>query len=269
MPLNWINYDEYFNQPRDQKPIDDHARQEVERLAAGILKLNDDAQRSLWGHCSPPGVNAQTVVQVESAIPHRFTDISRNKAIGIKIFKKGKGSKLIQDHTHSRNKLPGLPNSLVQNVYEAGEHEGIYYLIQEWIEGESLETYLRRKNSLPPDVAQHLLSDLLDGIIIPLWSAGTIWWDIRAGNFCVTEQDGKLRLVLIDTDSLLAYADEILRTPNVFTRRDKGKTTALKRIKTIVKNVVLSSIQEDCPKLSKIEAERQLKTILNEYQVFA
>lgn len=267
MPLNWKNYDEYFEHPRDQKPLDEPARQEVERLTVGILQLNDEYLRLLWGHCSPPGVNAQTVVQVESAIPHRFTDLSGNKAIGVKIFKKGKGSKLIQDHTHSRNKLPGLPNNLVQNVYEAGEHEGICYLIQEWIEGDSLETYLTRKTPLPPDVAQQLISDLLDGIIVPLWSAGTIWWDIRAGNFCVTERDGKQRLVLIDTDSLLAYADEIIGTPNVFTKRAKGKITALKRIKTIVKNVLLSSLPEACPKLSKIETKRQLKAIHDEYQV--
>jgi serine/threonine protein kinase len=268
MPLNWINYDEYFNEPRDQKAMDEPARQELERIAAGILQLRDDSLRSLWGRCSPPGVNAQTVVQVESTIPHRFTDLCRNKAIGVKIFKKGKGSKLIHDHTHSRNKLPGLPNSLVQNVYGAGEHEGICYLIQEWIEGDSLETYLKRKTPLASDAAQQLLSDLFEGIIIPIWSAGTIWWDIRAANFCVTERDGKLRLVLIDTDSLLAYADEILETPHVFTKRDKGKTSALKRLKTIVKNVVLSSLPEEVLKVSKNKLERQIKTSLNESLCF-
>ena len=152
----------------------------------------------------------------------------------------------------------------MQNVYEAGEHEGICYLIQEWIEGDSLETYLSRKNSLPPDVAQQLLSDLLDGIIVPLWSAGTIWWDIRAGNFCISERDGKPRLVLIDTDSLLAYAEEILNTPLVFTKRDKGRITALKRIKTIVTNLVRSTYPNPLPRVAKRRMNNQIQSILEE-----
>jgi len=223
MPLNWTNYDEYFDQPRDQDPIDEHARQELEGIAAGILKLSTDSMGSLWGHCSPPGLFAQTVVQVESSIPHRFTDSCRNKAIGVKIFKKGKGLNLVHAHTHFRNELPGLPNSLVQDVYEAGEYEGTCFLIQEWIEVDALDTYLNRNALLPQDVVQQLLSDLIEGIIIPLWSGGTIWWDIRAGNFCVTERDGKPRLVLIDTDSLLAYAEEILNTPPCFYKTRQRK----------------------------------------------
>lgn len=39
MPLNWTNYDEYFDQPRDQEPIDEHARQEVEGIAAGQVLI--------------------------------------------------------------------------------------------------------------------------------------------------------------------------------------------------------------------------------------
>jgi len=157
-----------------------------------------------------------------------------------------------------------LPNDFVQEVYDADEHNGTFFLVQDWIEGESLETYLNRKTHLPPDVAQQLLKDLFEGIIIPLWSAGTSWWDIRAGNFCVTERDSKQRLVLIDTDSLLAYADEIIETPLVFTKRDKGKVFALKRIKTISTDLVLLAIPEENLKGSKTQLELQIKSILNE-----
>ena len=104
----------------------------------------------------------------------------------------------------------------------------------------------------------------LKAIIIPLWSEGTIWWDIRAGNFCVTERDGKQRLVLIDTDSLLAYADEIIGTPLVFTKRNHGKVTALKRIKKIVTDLVLSAIPEENLRGSKTKLELQIKSIINE-----
>jgi hypothetical protein len=261
MPLNWTNYEEYFDQPRDQEPIDEHARQELEGIAAGILKLSTASMGALWGHCSPPGVFAQTVVHVESSIQHRFTDACRNKAIGVKIFKKGKGRNLVLKHTHLRQKLPGLPNSLVQDVYEAGDYKDTRFLIQEWIEGDALDIYLKRNAPLPQDVAQQLLSDLFEGIIIPLWSGGTIWWDIRAGNFCVTERDGKPRLVLIDTDSLLAYADEILETPLVFTKRNHGKVTALKRIKIIMTDLVLSEIPVENLRGKRSCIEKQIRAI--------
>ena len=261
MSLNWKNYDEYFNHPRDQQQIDENTKLEIEKIAAEILGLDDETLKSNWGSCSPPGVFAQTVVRVESSIPHRFTSICQNKAIGLKIFKNGKGCKMVHGHTHSRRKLPGLPNDFVQEVYDADEHNGTFFLVQDWIEGESLETYLNRKTHLPPDVAQQLLKDLFEGIIIPLWSAGTSWWDIRAGNFCVTERDGKQRLVLIDTDSLLAYAEEIIETPHVFTKRNHGKVTALKRIKTIATDLVMLTIPKENLRGKRSSIEKQIRAI--------
>jgi serine/threonine protein kinase len=264
MPIRWIHYDEFFNHPRDQQQIDENTKLEIERIAAEILGLDYESLKSTWGSCSPPGVFAQTVVRVESSTPHRFTGICQNKAIGLKIFKKGKGRKLVLDHKHLRNKLPGLPNDFVQEVYDAGEHNDTFYLVQEWVEGNSLENFLASQTHTTPDVAQQLINDLFEGIIIPLWSAGTIWWDIRAGNFCVTERDGKQRLVLIDTDSLLAYAEEIIETPHVLTKRNHGKVTALKRIKTIVTDLVMSAIPGEKLRGSKTKLELQVNSILNE-----
>jgi serine/threonine protein kinase len=261
MPLKWKHYDEYFNHPRDQQQIDDNRKLDIERIAGEILHLDDETLKSTWGSCSPPGVFAKTVVRVESAIPHRFTGVCQNKAIGLKIFKNGKGRKLVLSHKHLRNKLPGLPNDFVQEVYGAGEHNGTFYLVQEWVEGNSLENFLASQTHTTPDVAQQLLNDLFEGIIIPLWSAGTIWWDIRAGNFCVTERDGKQRLVLIDTDSLLAYAEEIVETPHVFTKRNHGKVTALKRIKTIVTDLVMLTIPKENLRGKRSSIEKQIRAI--------
>ena len=261
MPLKWKHYDEYFNHPRDQQQIDDNTKLEMERIASEILGLDRQTMQSTWGSCSPPGVFAQTVIRVESAIPHLFIGICQNKAIGLKIFKKGKGRKLVLDHKHLRNKLPGLPNELVQGVYDADEHNGTFFLVQEWIEGESLESFLANQTPTTPEVARQLLSDFLEGLLIPLWSACTIWWDIRAGNFCVTERDGKQRLVLIDTDSLLAYAEEIIETPLVFTKRNHGKVTALKRIKKIVTDSVLSAIPRENLRGKRSSIEKQIRAI--------
>jgi hypothetical protein len=78
------------------------------------------------------------------------------------------------------------------------------------------------------------------GILIPLWSVGTIWWDIRDDNYCLTPHGARRRLVMIDTDSLIAYAKEIVETPEVFTRRDHTKKRAMQRVKTIVEKLAWS-----------------------------
>jgi len=92
MSLKWKHYDEYFSHPRDQQQIDDNRKLDIERIAGEILHLNAQTMKSNLGSCSLPGVFAQTVARVESSTPHRFTAICQNKAIGLKFFKKGKGS---------------------------------------------------------------------------------------------------------------------------------------------------------------------------------
>ena len=71
-----------------------------------------------------------------------------------------------------------------------------------------------------------------------VWSEGTIWWDIRAANYCWDSTSG--RLTLIDVDSLAAYAEEILQTPTLWERRDKGRETALTRLRGLTMRVLLA-----------------------------
>lgn len=134
----------------------------------------------------------------------------------------------------------------MQQSLEAGYRLGLdgaerAFVILEWVPGESLEDLIRRHWPTTPvsaEVARSVLAQLLGDIIIPLWAAGTIWWDIRDANYCYSPQSG--RLTLIDLDSLAAYADEILQTPQVWTRRDKGQATALARLRQLCIRVLLA-----------------------------
>jgi len=243
MALDWSKYDAYFGSPRQQSMIDDAAKQELESLGAEILQLTPTDANTLWGICSPPGVSAETVIRICGATPHRFSDFSRGKPVGLKIFKLNKGpgapshSDVAHAHVHIRPKLPGLPCEFVQEVYSADHIKGRYYLVQEWIEGESLGDVLDRGDVLSVSEARGFIRDLFEGVLIPLWSVGTIWWDIRDDNYCLTPHGDERRVVMIDTDSLIAYAKEIVETPEVFTRRDHAKKRAMQRVKTIVEKV--------------------------------
>jgi serine/threonine protein kinase len=264
MSLNWKNYDEYFSHPRDQQQINANTKVEIERIASKILGLDDETLKSSWGSCSPPGglcTNGRSGREFHSSSFFRYLSEQGDWA---QDFQKGKGLQLVLSHKHLRTKLPGLPNDFVQEVYDAGGHNDTFYLVQEWVEGNSLENFLANQTPTTPEVAIQLLSDFFEGILLPLWSAGTIWWDIQAGNFGVTERDDKQRLVLIDTDSLLAYAEEIIETSQVFTKRNHGKVTALKRIKTILTDLVMLTIPKENLRGSKTKLELQVKSILNE-----
>src|SRR5262249_34424605 len=96
--------------------------------------------------------------------------------------------------------------------------------------------------------ARDLIEQLFGGIIIPLWSAGTVWWDVRDANYCVTPVG---RLQLIDVDSLAAYADEILDTPDDWERRTKGKDTALARLRQMTIRLVLAQGSKGKSKIEK------------------
>ena len=47
-------------------------------------------------------------------------------------------------------------------------------------------------------------------------------------------------MTLIDADSLTAYAEEILRTPEVWQKRDKGRATAMARLRQMLIRVLLA-----------------------------
>jgi hypothetical protein len=59
----------------------------------------------------------------------------------------------------------------------------------------------------------------------------------------------------------LAYAEEIIETPHVFTKRNHGKVTAMKRIKTIVTDLALARFSETYLKGKRSSLEKQIRII--------
>jgi len=75
-------------------------------------------------------------------------------------------------------------------------HEpGQIYLVQEYIEGETLATWVSQKRRLTPEAAIALLQDLLP-VLDYIHSQGVVHGDIKPGNLIYRHADGKL--VLID-----------------------------------------------------------------------
>jgi hypothetical protein len=246
MPLNWNAYDEYFTD-RERAPISEHTKRDLEVEAAALLELSPEQRETSWGICTLPGCYGM-VIQLRPDLRHRWNP-DMDRAVGLKIFHAdsfGKqAKKLVPFHTDERCSYPGLPNPQVQAVYDGGrfvralprEQELRWYLIQEWVEGDTWDEVIQLP-TFGPDDAATILRSLFEGIIFPLWSVGVIWWDIRANNYCVRSTPSGLEVVMIDTDSLQAYSDEIRNRPNVHNLRNVKKATGVKRLKTMITGLV-------------------------------
>jgi hypothetical protein len=253
MPLDWSAYDGFDWANARQFPLAEQGWRDVEEFVAGLLHLPEDTRHTIWGSASPPGRYAATVVRIAPEAAHAFAERAAARGIaqiGVKVFKTTpdawrEGRSLVEFHNHRLPRLPGLPHPRVQRSLEAGIHrqggQERLYVVQEWIAGASLEDLLRRvwpREPLSGSQARALIEELLGGIVLPLWSVGTVWWDVRDANFCYDRECE--HLVMIDVDSLAAFADEILDTPTLWTRRSKGRSTALARLRQMTIRLTLA-----------------------------
>ncbi len=251
--LDWTQYNQFDWTNSKQHPMDQSQRAELEVSTAELLGLSNLDRQSNWGACSPPGRFAQTVVRISTTVSHRFETQALDQKIseiGVKLFKttadaQRESRKVINFCREQIHQLPGLPNEHIQRTIEAGTSKATMgqrnYVVQEWVSGESLEDCIRRRWPNAPiskTIARSVIEQLIGQIVIPMWSVGTVWWDFRDANFCWDDRNDKL--MMIDIDSLAAYADEILSTPDVWTRRDKGRRTALARLYQMTLRILLA-----------------------------
>lgn len=250
MPLDWTAYDAFAWANSQQVALTEEQRLALEQEGSEILGLESGERERIWGSASPPGRYAATVIRLVPDLGHRFRDETTSRgmtAIGLKLFKTTgdaarEAETLVPFHRSVLGRLPGLPNERVQRSLSAGFSRGRRgWVVQEWMGGESLEDLVRRRwvdAPIAAGVARSLLRQLLVEIVVPLWVAGTVWWDFRDANYVYDE--GTDWLSLIDVDSLAAYADEVLTTPKVWAARDRGRETACARLRRMAVRVVLA-----------------------------
>ena len=237
MPISWTNYDAFAWPDSAQAPLGATGRDDIERLAADILGISDGDRARSWGTASPPGRYAATVVRVDPAIDHRFATAARDRGIavvGLKVLKttrdaQREGDRLIAFHGDQLPRFPSLPQAHLQVSIAAGRHAGRTFAALQWIEGATLDQLAGEAGSLAPSLRATIVRQLFRDIVIPCWSAGVVWWDVRAANYCFSME--AQHLAMIDIDSLAAYAEEILDAPDVWTRREKGRGVALARLR--------------------------------------
>jgi hypothetical protein len=246
MPVSWQHYDAFAWDASQQLPMGVDARLALAEWAAALLGVPAADKAHTWAVASPPGRYAATVLHVLPGISHRYQAAAAAAgmaAIGVKLFKisadaRREARRLLPFHRGTLPRLPGLPHPHVQRSLAAGvatDGRGgeRFYVVQEWVEGETLAAWLGQAPAgLSAGQRRSIVVQLLQETVIPLWGAGTVWWDVRAANVCYDA--ARDRLTLIDSDALAAYAGEILGTPTVWRRRDHGRETAIPRLRVLV-----------------------------------
>lgn len=243
--INWVDhYDSYKWDQSDQSPLAANEKKAIEEMAIEILGIRAGIPKQYWGVAHPPGRHAHTVIHLSQNLRHLFSQ--HGATLGLKIFNAGNdcpwmGPKMVTFQTTQRNLLPGLPNAHVQRVFDGGfattkSNVRHAYLIQEWIEGETLE------GKIASGIGVHdllrVLDDLFLKIIIPLWSKGVVWWDVRDSNYIFTPDK---RLIMIDTDILAASVEEMAANSPVYTQRNRHSRTAMARYRAMIGRMAVSN----------------------------
>ena len=244
MPIDWTNYEEFDWVNAQQSPMSEDQRAEVTEFVAVIMGVAKEHHHEVWGTASPPGRFAATVVRLRPDIFHRYVDRATSAGVlevALKVFKttpdgRREAKRVVPFLREELHRLPGWPNRSVQLPLHAGSQGERAYIVQEWVTGNTLEEFLRPPATVSSSQVCSIVDQLLGNIVIPFWENGTIWWDFRDANFCFDVSSNRLKM--IDVDSISAYAQEILTSPEVWTRRDKGRSTAIPRLRQMVYRLI-------------------------------
>lgn len=99
--------------------------------------------------------------------------------------------------------LLGLISDYIPRVYEVGEFEGEFCLIEQFVEGKSLNQYLADHDLTYQDFFS-VFDNLIDATG-ELHRHGFVHGDIKPQNILIKENEGKIEAILIDIDSAFMH----------------------------------------------------------------
>ncbi|MGH9211799.1 MAG: Stk1 family PASTA domain-containing Ser/Thr kinase [Acidimicrobiales bacterium] len=87
----------------------------------------------------------------------------------------------------------GLNHPNIVGVYDWGEANGTYFIVMEYVEGESLAEQIAREGRLHPDRAAEVAADIAAALGFAHRNGGVIHRDIKPGNVLIT-RDGAVKV---------------------------------------------------------------------------
>ena len=101
-----------------------------------------------------------------TAIVYRGQDMLLNRAVTIKILREEfvNNSELVRRFRHEALAVASLSHPNIVSVYDVGYEENMHYIVMEFVEGESLKEYIKRKGPLRLSEACNIITQILAGV---------------------------------------------------------------------------------------------------------
>ena len=101
-----------------------------------------------------------------TAIVYRGQDTLLNRAVTIKILREefANNGELVRRFRHEAQAVASLSHSNIVSVYDVGYEDNMHYIVMEFVEGESLKEYIKRKGPLRLSEACNIITQILAGV---------------------------------------------------------------------------------------------------------
>ncbi len=129
-----------------------------------------------------------------TAIVYRGQDILLNRMVTIKILREeyGNNSDFVRRFRHEAQAVASLSHGNIVGIYDVGSEDNMQYIVMEFVEGESLKDYIRRKGVVPVAEACNIINQVLAGIQ-HAHEHGIIHRDIKSHNILLS-RDGQAKV---------------------------------------------------------------------------
>ena len=143
---------------------------------------------------------------------YRARDTRLDRTVAVKVLPEhlSKDPALRERFEREARAVSSLNHPNICTLHDVGEHDGIYFLVMEYLEGETLSDRLK-KGALPLDQALVYAAQIADALD-KAHRAGMVHRDLKPGNVMLTKPGVKLRLRARENSRSEHRAERPIRT---------------------------------------------------------
>ncbi len=213
--------------------VDNNNQEPEDSPASKSTEKREDKSTLSDTHNRPPSLKLQATITIPgytilSKIGERTTSTvwkakqeSLNRMVAIRILKPQYTSnqKNIDDFINEAKIVAKLKNANIIQIYDFGNQDGIFYIVMEYVEGQTLSELLDTSKSIPQEQALTIAAAIADALD-EAWSKGKISHrDINPENIML-ENDGSIKVsnlglaaIIQSHDDTTANNEDIVRDP--------------------------------------------------------
>ncbi|HJV05434.1 MAG TPA: protein kinase, partial [Actinomycetota bacterium] len=139
---------------------------------------------------------------------YRATDRVLGRTVAVKVLSRrfSEDRRFVARFRREAQASAGLNHPHVVSVFDTGSHDGVHYIVMEYVEGETLGAILAREGPLPLDRAARIAADVAEALE-SAHRQGLVHRDVKPGNVMIDRQG---RVKVVDFGIARAAADDTL-----------------------------------------------------------